>query len=175
MNLPPVRVMLASMICGTFAGCTMPSSTPLVPQAHVGVAAELTTGRVISSEPVTIEGDNSGIGTYGGAGLGGAGGVAAAGGGGIESIVASAAGAVAGSVIGKAVEERVTREEGQRVTIELSNGKVIEVVQSAKDGYFHEGDRVNVAMGDGVTRVSMAGGIDSYEDRPPAWYEVDDR
>lgn len=169
------RVLVAGALSAVLVGCTAPSVEPMVPRAHVGVAAELSQGTVIQSVPVTIEGDNSGIGTMGGAGVGGAGAVAAAGGGGPEAIVASAVGAVAGAVVGKAVEERVTRQPGQRVTIRLDDGKIIEVVQEAQQGVFMEGDRVNVAVGAGVTRVSMVTGADTRDEaRQPAWYERDE-
>jgi outer membrane lipoprotein SlyB len=174
MSHSSVRVGVACILSAVLVGCMSSTTDPMVPRAHVGVAAELTQGRVISAVPVTIEGDNSGIGTMGGAGVGGAGGVAAAGGGGTEAIMASAVGAVAGAVVGKVVEERVTRKPGQRVTIRLDDGKIIEVVQEAEEGIFLEGDRVNVAVGDGVTRVSMAIGTDTREEiREPAWYEAD--
>lgn len=170
-----IRVSVALLVSASLVGCVSETAEPMVPRAHVGVAAELSQGVVITSVPVTIEGDNSGVGTMGGAGVGGAGGVAAAGGGGTEAIVASAVGAVAGAVVGKAVEERVTRKPGQRVTIRMDDGKIIEVVQEAEDGIFLEGDRVNVAVGAGVTRVSMVTGSDTRDElREPAWYERDE-
>lgn len=174
-NFSPLRLSVAVVMSVALAGCVSETAEPMVPRAHVGVAAELSQGIVITSVPVTIEGDNSGVGTMGGAGVGGASGVAAAGGGGTEAIVASAVGAVAGSIVGKAVEERVTRKPGQRVTIRLDDGKIIEVVQEAEDGIFLEGDRVNVAVGAGVTRVSMVTGSDApVQVREPAWYEADE-
>jgi len=171
MKYSSVRIALACIVGVGLVGCMAQTTDPMVPRAHVGVAAELTQGRVISSVPVTIEGDDSGIGTMGGAGMGGASGVVAAGGGGTEAIIASAVGAVAGAVVGRTVEERVTRKAGQRVTIRLDDGKIIEVVQAADEGVFLEGDRVNVAIGAGVTRVSMVIGSDTRE---PAWYERDE-
>jgi outer membrane lipoprotein SlyB len=175
MNHAGIRLLTVLAVSISLTGCVTQNTEPMVPRAHVGVAAELTQGVVITAVPVTIEGDDSGIGTMGGAGVGGAGGVAAAGGGGTEAIVASAVGAVAGAVVGKAVEERVTRKPGQRVTIRLDDGKIIEVVQEAEDGIFLEGDRVNVAVGAGVTRVSMVLGSDPPEEmREPAWYERDE-
>lgn len=155
-------------------GCTLPSSEPMVPQAQVGVAAEISQGIVITSVPVTIEGDRTGVGSAGGAGVGGAGAVAATGGGGTEAIIAGAVGAVAGAVVGQAVEERVTRAQGQRVTIRMDDGRIIEVVQEAQEGIFMEGDRVNVAIGAGNTRVSMVTGIDTRSEASgePAWYDL---
>ena len=170
-----VPIVLACIMSVAVVGCMAPTTEPMVPRAHVGVAAELRQGTVITSVPVTIEGDNSGIGTMGGAGVGGASGVAAAGGGGAEAIVASAVGAVAGSIVGKAVEERATRKPGQRVTIRLDDGKIIEIVQAADEGVFLEGDRVNVAVGAGVSRVSMVTGSDTRDEiREPSWYERDE-
>lgn len=155
-----------------WSGCTFPSSDPLIPQSQVGVAATLRQGTVVQVASVTIEGDKTNLGTMGGGAIGGAGGAGAAGGrydtGGI---LAGAVGAAAGAVIGQAVEERATREEGQRITLRLDNGDMIEVVQSAEDGFFREGDRVDVAVGAGNTRVSMSMGIDMGESGDPIWYE----
>jgi len=165
---------IAVLFSLALTGCTMPSSGPMVPPSQVGVAAEISQGTVIISEPVTIEGDRTGVGSAGGAGVGGAGAVAATGGGGTEAIIAGAVGAVAGAVVGQAVEERVTRAQGQRVTIRMDDGRIIEVVQEANEGVFMEGDRVNVAIGAGNTRVSMVTGIDTRDESAgqPAWYDL---
>jgi outer membrane lipoprotein SlyB len=155
-------------------GCTLPSNSPMVKQTEVGVAAELSQGRVISVEEVTIEGDKTAVGVMGGASIGGATGVAA-GGSGTEAIIASAVGAAAGAVVGQTVEERVTRKPGQRITIIMDDGRVIEVVQEATNGVFREGDRVNVAVGQGNTRVSMSTSIEMDNvstPQQPAWYEL---
>lgn len=155
-----------------WSGCTFPSSEPLIPQSQVGVAATLRQGTVVRVAAVTIEGDKTNLGTMGGGAVGGAGGAAAAGGrydtGGI---IAGAVGAAAGAIVGQAVEEVATREEGQRIMLRMDNGDMIEVVQSAEDGYFREGDRVDVAVGAGNTRVSMSIGIDVGESGDPIWYE----
>ena len=108
-----VRIALACTMSWALVGCVATTSEPMVPRAHVGVAAELSQGTVITSVPVTIEGDNSGIGTMGGAGVGGASGVAAAGGGGAEAIVASAVGAVAGSIVGFLIDGKKIKCSGK--------------------------------------------------------------
>lgn len=150
-------------------GCTLPSSKPLIPQAQVGVAATLQQGTVIRVEAVMIEGDKSNLGTVGGAAIGGAG--AAGGRYDTAGIIAGAVGAAAGAVVGQAVEEAATRESGQRIMLRLDNGDMIEVVQSAEEGYLREGDRVDVAVGAGNTRVSLSLGIDPTPAGEPAWYE----
>jgi outer membrane lipoprotein SlyB len=155
-----------------WSGCTFPSSEPLIPQSQVGVAATLRQGTVVSVAAVTIEGDKTNLGTMGGGAIGGAGGAGAAGGrydtGGI---IAGAVGAAAGAIVGQAVEEAATREKGQRIMLRMDNGDMIEVVQSAEDGLFREGDRVDVAVGAGNTRVSMSLGIDMGPSGEPIWYE----
>jgi outer membrane lipoprotein SlyB len=153
------------------SGCTFPSAGPMVSQSQVGVAKTLAMGRIVSSEPVGISGQKTNLGQMGGAGVGG---IAASGGrydtGGL---IAGAVGAVAGAVVGQAVEEVATREEGQRLIIQMDDGRMIEIVQTAKDGYFREGDRVQVAEGGAESTVSMATGIDmKIPVAEPAWYEV---
>jgi outer membrane lipoprotein SlyB len=129
-------------------------------------------GRVVSSQPVGIEGQKSNLGQMGGAGLGGV--AASQGRYDTGGLVAGAVGAVAGAVLGQAVEEVATRKEGQRIIIQMDDGRMIEIVQEAEDGYFHEGDRVQVAEGGGASSVSMAMGIDTKApNAEPAWYERD--
>ena len=55
--------------------------------------------------------------------------------------------------------------------LRMDNGDMIEVVQSAEDGLFREGDRVDVAVGAGNTGVSMSLGIDMGPSGEPIWYE----
>ena len=154
------------------SGCTFPSAGPMIPQSQVGVARTLAMGTIVSSEPVTISGQKTNLGQMGGAGVGG---VAASGGrydtGGL---VAGAVGAVAGAVVGQAVEEVATRKDGQRLTIRMDDGRMVEIVQNADNGYFREGDRVQVAEGGSESTVSMAIGINpEAPGAKPAWYEVD--
>ena len=152
-----------------WSGCTFPSSEPLIPQSQVGVAATLRQGTVVSVAAVTIEGDKTNLGTIGGGAIGAAG--AAGGRYDTGGIIAGAVGAAAGAVVGQAVEEAATREKGQRIMLRMDNGDMIEVVQSAEEGLFREGDRVDVAVGAGNTRVSMSLGIDMGESGDPIWYE----
>ena len=155
-------------------GCTVPSSEPMVPQSQVGIAATLKQGIVLRSTPVTIEGDKSSLGTVSGAAIGGASASSVGGGGyGTETIIASAVGAAAGAVLGQTVEEAATRKDGQRITIRMDDGSIVEIVQQAEDGYFQEGDRVDVAVGAGSSRVALSMGIDTTPIAPsePAWYE----
>jgi len=159
-------------LSGFLGGCTFPSSTSMVPQSQVGVARSLSMGTVVSSEPVGIEGQKTNLGQMGGGGLGGV--AASRGRYDTGGLVAGAVGAVAGAVIGQAVEEVATRKEGQRITLRMDDGRMIEIVQHAEDGYFREGDRVQIAEGGGESTVSMAMGIDSkIPETEPAWYERD--
>ncbi|GAB5560974.1 MAG: glycine zipper 2TM domain-containing protein [Synoicihabitans sp.] len=166
-SLPPLAGVAVLLVFGT--GCTMPSSEPLIPQAQVGVAATLKQGTVVSVQPVKIEGNKTNLGTMSGAAIGGAG--ATGGRYDTTGIIAGAVGAAAGAIVGQAVEEVATREDGQRIMLRMDNGDMIEVVQSAEDGYFQEGDRVDVAVGAGNTRVSLSLGIDRTVSGEPAWYE----
>lgn len=162
--------MLAGTMGGMWSGCTLPSRGPMVPQAQVGVARTLSAGRVVSVETVTIGGQKSNLGSMGGAGIGGA--AAATGvGSGTGSILAGAAGAVTGAILGQTVEEAATRRPGQRLVIRMDDGRMVEIVQDAADGLFHEGDRVDVAEGGTTSRVTMSLSVDRGPDAPPAWYE----
>ncbi len=103
--------------------------------------------------PVKIEGTKTPIGAGAGTIIGGVAGSTA--GGGRGSAIAAAVGAVAGGLAGAAAEEGLTREQGVEVTVRLSNGQSLAVVQaaSAKET-FNVGDRVRLLTIDGTTRVS---------------------
>ncbi|MHB8745706.1 MAG: outer membrane lipoprotein [Gammaproteobacteria bacterium] len=103
--------------------------------------------------PVKIEGTKTPIGAGAGAIIGGVAGSTV--GGGRGSAIAAAVGAVAGGLAGAAAEEGLTREQGVEVTVHLSNGQSLAVVQaaSAKET-FSVGERVRLLTINGTTRVS---------------------
>lgn len=111
-------------------------------------------GTVESVSPVIIEGTSGVVGAGTGAVVGGIAGSHI--GGGKGQTLATVLGAVAGGVAGKQVEESVTRAQGQEITVRMSDGRVISVVQEVDKGgaMFNYGDRVRVLSGRGATRVT---------------------
>jgi outer membrane lipoprotein SlyB len=144
-------VVLFGGLAASFAGCTFPSSSTVYDRRTAGRSMTVETGEVVAVREVQISGRSTIVGT-GGGGLVGA--AAASGGSGVGGAVAQAAGAVGGAIVGEAVEEVATRKAAQEITIKMSNGDTIAVVQEmAKEGKIAVGERVQVLQGSGGTVV----------------------
>jgi outer membrane lipoprotein SlyB len=146
------RVVLVAGLTVILAGCTFPSSRRIIPASQANVLQRADTGIVTSVREVTIEGQRSNLGMYGGGIIGAS---AASGGRGVGGAVGQAAAGVAGAVVGQATEEAVTRKHAQEITIRLDDGNTVVVTQEASTGLFQDGDRVRVLAGGGGARVSM--------------------
>ncbi len=109
------------------------------------------TGSIVAIREVQVSGRNTIVGTGGGALMGSA---AASGGSGVSGAVVQAAGAITGAIAGEAVEEVATRKSAQELTVKLSNGDTIAVVQPiAQEGSFRVGEQVQVLHGGAGTTV----------------------
>jgi outer membrane lipoprotein SlyB len=142
---------LSLAMVGWVAGCSLPSSYPLVPRNQTNQVRRIEYGTVQKTEVVTISGRNSSIGVVGG-GLTGA----AAGSGvghGVGTNLAQAGGAVVGAVAGEAVEEAATRKSGQSITVKLEDGSTVVVTQVSPPD-FNVGDRVALLNGPGGAQVT---------------------
>ena len=148
------RVLLIALSTGLLAagaGCTFPSRSSVYDRASAGRSMNVDTGNVLSVRDVQISGRNTIVGVGGGALMGSA---AASGGHGVGGAVGQAAGAIGGAVLGEAVEEVATRRSAQELTIKLSNGDTIAVVQEVKkEGQFAVGENVQVLHGGAGTTV----------------------
>jgi len=133
-------------LVGFGAGCTLPSRGTVYDRSSVGRAMTIDTGDVVAVREVQISGRTTIIGVGGGGLVGGAAGSGV--GKGVGSSIASAAGAVGGAIMGEAVEEAATRKNAQEITVKLSNGETLAVVQEIKgDGAFTVGEHVQVMQG----------------------------
>lgn len=112
-------------------------------------------GVVQSVNLVVIEGTNGVVGGATGAVVGGLAGSTIGGGRGKD--IAAVVGAVAGGIAGRQAEEALTRSQGQEVTVQLNDGRVISVVQAVdRNGpVFQAGDRVRVLSSSGNVRVTL--------------------
>lgn len=153
---------LAGMLLGAgllaAAGCTFPSSGPLVPANQANQMQVADTGTVVSVRSVQIEGRRTNLGQYGGAVVGAA---AAIPDGGVKDsgeALGVAAASVAGAVVGDATEEYLTRKVAQEITVQLKNGDLVTIVQASPKG-FAVGDQVNVIHSHAGARVAMANGL----------------
>lgn len=133
------------------AGCTFPSRGTVYDRNSAGRSMSVDTGEVVGTRDVQISGRNTIVGVGGGAIMGGA---AASGGSGVGGAVVQAAGTIGGAIVGEAVEEVATRRWAQEITIKLSNGDTIAVVQEfKKEGRINVGERVQVLNGGGGATV----------------------
>jgi len=142
-KLPLFALVLGALALA--AGCTFPSRGTVYDRSRVGRAMAVETGDVVSVNNVTVAGDSGIIGTGGGGLVGHA---AASGiGQGTGSAIAAAGGAVVGAIAGSAVEEAARRKDAQEVTIKLSSGETVVIVQETKDTPFMVGEHVQVLQG----------------------------
>jgi outer membrane lipoprotein SlyB len=136
----------------SIAGCATPSNSNAVyGGGQVQREQIVRMGTLESVRQVTIQHQDSGVGTLAGAGVGGVAGSAV--GGGRGSIVGAIVGAVAGGIAGNAIENGAARRPGYELTVRLDNGEMRAIVQEA-DEPFQPGDRVRILSRGGISRVT---------------------
>lgn len=138
------------------AGCTLPSSTPTLPQSQVGQMQKRAVATVIKTKPVVIDGNRTNMGQYGGAVIGGAAAIPSNGvlsGRGDALVVAGAS--IVGAIAGQTIEEYATRKKAQEITVELPNGDIYVLVQPSPPD-FQVGDKVHVIHGPNGARLELA-------------------
>ena len=133
-------------------GCATPSNSNAVYSgAQVQREQIVRMGTLESVRPVTIQHQDSGVGTLAGVGVGGVAGSAI--GGGRGSIIGAIVGAVAGGIAGNAIENNADRRPGYELTVRLDDGEMRAIVQAA-DEPFQPGDRVRILSRGGISRVT---------------------
>jgi outer membrane lipoprotein SlyB len=137
------------------AGCNFPSSGRTLPPSQVGQLQKRSVATVVKVTPVTIDGQKTTLGQYGGAVIGGAAAMPGGGIGGRGDALAVAGASILGAVAGQAVEELATRQKAQEVTIEMANGDVFVIVHPVPPE-FQVGDKVHVIAGGNGARLELA-------------------
>ena len=135
------------------AACTT-SSPDVIQRADSQRLAQVQDATVLSVRPVTVEGNQSGLGAATGGVIGGVGGASV--GGHRESIVVGVIGAVIGGVVGNAVERAGTREEAVEILVQLRNGERRAIVQAKGTENLLAGEPVILVTTSGRTRVTRA-------------------
>ncbi|MEI8265568.1 MAG: glycine zipper 2TM domain-containing protein [Betaproteobacteria bacterium] len=144
----------ALALAAALAACTT-TSPDVVRREDANRMSTVTDAVVLSVRPVTVEGQQSGVG-------GAAGGVVGAVAGGSfgsgrrDSTVGSVLGAVAGAVVGNAIERSATKEEAVEVMVQLRNGERRAVVQAKGTEELRAGDPVIIVTTGGKVRVTRA-------------------
>ena len=111
-------------------------------------------GIIVSMRQVSVQGQQSGVGTLGGAVLGGAAGSYIGGRDPRANILGAVAGAIVGGVAGSAAEGSLSQGTAVEFVIREDNGRTITVVQTNEDN-FQPGERVVLSRG-ARTRIARA-------------------
>jgi outer membrane lipoprotein SlyB len=135
------------------AGCAPPPRGDVYQRGQALRAQSVEMGVIEGLRPVQIAGQQTGVGTVGGAALGGIAG-STVGGGSRANAAGAIAGAIIGGVIGNAVEQGATQRPGVEVTVRLDSGRMLAVVQDDVGEQLRPGDRVRVLSDGYTTRVS---------------------
>ncbi len=106
---------------------------------------------VLSSRPVTVDGNQSGLGGVAGGVVGGISGSGV--GGRRDGAVVGVLGAVVGAVVGNAVERAATKEDALEIIVQLKNGERRAIVQAKAAETFNPGDAVILVTTGGKVRV----------------------
>ena len=147
------KTLIAATMAAMLAACT--TTSPDV--VHRGDAQRLSNvqdATVLSVRPVTVEGNQSGVGGATGAVIGGVAGGSRSHG--AEQAVIGVVGAVAGAVIGNAIERSATREDAVEIILQMRNGDRRAIVQAKAGESFNPGDPVVLVTTGGKTRVTRA-------------------
>ena len=143
------RFLIFLALCLGIAACAGPSSSPDVysrSQARTPYTTQF--GEVTRVRDVRIEGEASGLGSFGGYMVG-----SAVAGEATDSVVGAVVGGIAGAVAGQAVEKAATGEMGLEIEVLLDKGDLLTIVQSNAI-HFKPGDKVKVLRrGDREARV----------------------
>ena len=145
-----IFVLVALTIMAT--ACASSKSGKVYSRGETQQAQSVEFGNVLVIEDVLIEGTKTPIGAAAGTVAGGV--IGAGSGDSSGDKVRGVVGAVVGGVVGAAAEEGFTRRKGHQITIELSSGELISIVQEA-DQDIAVNDAVRIfTQPDGTKRVT---------------------
>lgn len=148
-----MKKFLLAVAVASLAACST-TSPDVIQRGDAQRLSQVQDATVLSVRPVTVEGNQSGIGGTSGAVIGGVAGSSV--GGRREAIAVGVLGAVAGAVVGNAVERSATREEAVEILLQLRNGERRAIVQAKGNEVLNPGDAVILVTTGGKTRVTRA-------------------
>lgn len=135
------QVMVGLTLALYLQGCAS-QSYQTVPRSTSGKIQHVSSGTVVATRAVVIDGEVGYLGRTSGAIVGSAIGQTA--GDGSGRTLAAAGGAVVGGIVGGMVEKELSKKQAQELTVDLDDGQTVVVVQETRDLGFVEGDRVSV-------------------------------
>ena len=153
MNRSILTAISISLLTLGLTGCVSGLQGSTYSRSEARQVQEVEFGTVLSTNPVVIEGKQSGAGQLPGAIIGGVAGSSVGEGKGQQ--IFTILGAVGGAVVGSMIEEQATRTQGLELTIKMDSGKTLSIVQEVDDvNVFREGQRVRVLTQGALARVS---------------------
>jgi len=153
MNRSILTAISISLLTLGLTGCVSGLQGSTYSRSEARQVQEVEFGTVLSTNPVVIEGKQSGAGQLPGAIIGGVAGSSVGEGKGQQ--IFTILGAVGGAVVGSMIEEQATRTQGLELTIKMDSGKTLSIVQEVDNvNVFHEGQRVRVLTQGALARVS---------------------
>ena len=147
------KLFVALAVTTFLAACTT-TSPDVVQRYDAQRMSQVQDATVLSVRPVTVEGNQTGLGGVAGGVVGSMAGGSL--GGRRDGAVGSVIGLVAGAVIGNAVERQSTREDAVEVLVQLRNGERRAIVQARGNETLLAGDAVILVSTGGRTRVTRA-------------------
>lgn len=144
---------LLALAVVSLAACST-TSPDVIQRGDAQRMSQVQDATVLSVRPVTVEGNQSGIGATAGGVAGAVAGSSV--GGRREAVVVGVLGAVAGAVVGNAVERAGTREDAVEILLQLRNGERKAIVQAKGNETLNPGDAVILVTTGGKTRVTRA-------------------
>ena len=153
MNRSILTALSISLLTLGLTGCVSGLQGSTYSRSEARQVQEVEFGTVLSTNPVVIEGKQSGAGQLPGAIIGGVAGSSVGEGKGQQ--IFTILGAVGGAVVGSMIEEQATRTQGLELTIKMDSGKTLSIVQEVDNvNVFREGQRVRVLTQGALARVS---------------------
>jgi outer membrane lipoprotein SlyB len=148
-----MKKILLAVAVASLAACST-TSPDVIQRGDAQRMSQVQDATVLSVRPVTVEGNQSGIGATAGGVAGAVAGSSV--GGRREAVVVGVLGAVAGAVVGNAVERAGTREDAVEILLQLRNGERRAIVQAKGNEALNPGDAVILVTTGGKTRVTRA-------------------
>ena len=153
MNRSILTAISISLLTVGLTGCVSGLQGSTYSRSEARQVQEVEFGTVLSTNPVVIEGKQSGAGQLPGAIIGGVAGSSVGEGKGQQ--IFTILGAVGGAVVGSMIDEQATRTQGLELTIKMDSGKTLSIVQEVDNvNVFREGQRVRVLTEGALARVS---------------------
>lgn len=150
-------VCAAVALAASLSACAPANTNTTYRSADIGRTAQLSYGTIVSMRVVTVQGDNTGVGTLGGAAIGGVAGSFIGRGDARGNILGAVGGALVGGLVGTVAEGSLNKGQAVEFIIQEDNApQPISVVQTNEEN-FRPGERVILSRG-ARTRLARAGG-----------------